>query len=98
MLSREEVLHIAELVKLELTDEEIELFKTQLSDILDYISQLEKVDITNIEPTFHVNDVDNVYREDEVKPSLPQADVLKNAYAKEDNFFRLKPVFAEWDN
>jgi len=86
------VKYIAKLARLALSSEEITLFGGQLSDILNYISKLNEVDTENIEPTSHVEPLQNVEREDVVKPSLPIGEVLKNAPSKEGNFFKVPKV------
>jgi len=65
-LSRDDVLKLASLAKLDLSDEEVELFRSQLSDILQYVKQLETVDVAGLKPTTQVTGLKNVMREDEV--------------------------------
>lgn len=79
--------NIAELARLELSNEEKERLGAQLNDILNYVEQLKKVDITNVEPMAHAVPQLNVTRPDLVKPSLPQADALRNAPATADGLF-----------
>lgn len=87
MLSREEILHIAKLARLNLTDEEIEKFQGQLSPILDYISKLNEVDTENVEPTFHpITDLKNRFQEDGMDNSLDVKDVTANAKEKDGNY------------
>ena len=71
-LTKEEVLHIAKLARLELKAEEVEKFRTQLSEILEYVGQLSKVDTTGIEPIAQITGLQNVTREDRVEPSEPE--------------------------
>ena len=66
-LTKEEVLHIAKLARLELKAEEVEKFRTQLSEILEYVGQLSKVDTTGIEPIAQITGLQNVTREDRVE-------------------------------
>jgi len=66
-LTKEEVLHIAKLARLELKDEEVEKFRTQLSEILEYVGQLSKVDTKGIEPISQITGLENVMREDLVR-------------------------------
>ncbi len=66
-LNKEDVKHIADLAKLELTEEEVEELTPQLSGVLEYIEQLKEVDTTNVEPTAQVTGLSNVFREDEVE-------------------------------
>lgn len=93
-LSLAEVEHVAQLANLALSDEEQELFREQLSSILEYASRLQQVDTDAIPPTSTVLPVENVMRPDTVRPSLSQADVLANAPATEDGCFRV-PVVLE---
>ncbi len=66
-LTKEEVLHIAKLARLELTPEEVDKFRTQLSEILEYIGQLQKIDTAGIEPTSQITGLQNVTRDDLVR-------------------------------
>jgi aspartyl-tRNA(Asn)/glutamyl-tRNA(Gln) amidotransferase subunit C len=78
-LTRAQVIHIAELAKLELTESEVERFGEQLSAILEYAERLNQLDTTAIEPTASVIPNENVMRTDEVLPSLARSEVLQNA-------------------
>jgi aspartyl-tRNA(Asn)/glutamyl-tRNA(Gln) amidotransferase subunit C len=91
-LSREQVIDIADLAKLELTEQEIEHFADQLSAVLDYASRLEKLNTDDIPPTATVLPMQNVMREDEVRPSLPREQVVANAPAAIDGQFRVDAV------
>ena len=91
-LSREDVLHIALLARLGLTEDEVARFRGQLSDILENFEILEQVDTTNVPPTAQPIPLQNVVREDEVAPSLPQSEILANAPRREGEFFRVKAV------
>jgi aspartyl-tRNA(Asn)/glutamyl-tRNA(Gln) amidotransferase subunit C len=93
-LSREEVEHVAELAKLGLSDEEVESFRAQLSDILDNVEILAELDTTNVQPMAHVTGVENVTREDVVTACLPRSSVLANAPDQEDGYLRV-PVVLE---
>ena len=80
MLSRDQVLHVARLARLELTDEEIERFGSELSKVLDYIETIEQLgDLADVPPTSHVVEVENVLRADEPRPSWPVEEVLASA-------------------
>jgi aspartyl-tRNA(Asn)/glutamyl-tRNA(Gln) amidotransferase subunit C len=80
MLSRDQVLHVARLARLELTDDEIERFGGELSNVLDHIEKIGELgDLADVEPTSHVVAVENVLREDEPRPSLPREVALANA-------------------
>jgi aspartyl-tRNA(Asn)/glutamyl-tRNA(Gln) amidotransferase subunit C len=79
MLSRDQVLHVARLARLELTDEEIERFSGELSKVLDWIEKIGELDLDEVPPTSHVIDVENALRADEPRPSLPRDAALASA-------------------
>ena len=80
MLSRDQVLHVARLARLELTDDEIERYSGELSKVLDYIEKISELgDLADVEPTSHVVEVENALRADEPRPSLPVDVALANA-------------------
>jgi aspartyl-tRNA(Asn)/glutamyl-tRNA(Gln) amidotransferase subunit C len=91
-LSREEVLHIAALAKLGMTEEDITHFGAQLSNILENFEILKKVDTEGIAPTAQPNALCNIMKDDVAAPSMPQADVLANAPRRDGEFFRIRPV------
>lgn len=91
-LSREQVLHIAELARLKLTDEETDLFVEQLSAILDYAQQLNDLDTDAIPPTAQVLSLRNVMREDEPQPCLTPDEALANAPARQDDYFQVRAI------
>ncbi len=91
-LTREEVLHIALLARLGLTEAEVDKLREQLSDILDNFQVLQQVDTTNVPPTAQSIALRNVVSEDEVTPSLPPSQVLANAPHKEGDFFKVRAV------
>ena len=91
-LSREEVLRIARLARLGLSDEEVNKMQEQLSDILENFKILEQVDTSDVPPTAQSIALRNVMSDDEVAPSLPPDDILANAPRKEDDFFRVRAV------
>jgi aspartyl-tRNA(Asn)/glutamyl-tRNA(Gln) amidotransferase subunit C len=78
-LTRAEVLRIAELARLELSDAEVNLFTKQLDDILGYAEQVQEVDTTGVSPTSHALAIDAVWREDVTRPSLTHDETLPNA-------------------
>jgi aspartyl-tRNA(Asn)/glutamyl-tRNA(Gln) amidotransferase subunit C len=90
MITKEEVKHIAKLARLGLTSKEIEKFQKELSKILDYIEKLKEVDISNVLPTSHSVEVENVMRSDEIDEKLKikneklieMAPETKNGYLK----------------
>jgi aspartyl-tRNA(Asn)/glutamyl-tRNA(Gln) amidotransferase subunit C len=79
MLDREQVLHVARLARLELTDEEVERMAKELSHVLDHIEKIRELDLEGVPPTSHVVDVVNALRADEPQPSLPREIVLAAA-------------------
>lgn len=94
-ISREEVLHIARLARVGLTEEEVERLTQQLSNILNNFAALEQVETANVSPTAQPIPLQNVMKPDEIYPSLPQDTVLANAPKKEGDFFRIKIVLEE---
>lgn len=87
-----DVSHVAKLANLPLSEGEKKKFEKQLSEILNYVNQLEGIDTKGIEPTSQVTGLENVTREDEVTPSLPQEEVLKNTKSKHNGFFKVKAI------
>jgi aspartyl-tRNA(Asn)/glutamyl-tRNA(Gln) amidotransferase subunit C len=96
-LSIQDVEHVASLARLGLSDEEKETLREQLSSILDHIAVLSKIDTESIPPTAQVNELFNVLREDEIRPSLSQEDVLRNAPRSRDGFFEVRAVMTPSD-
>jgi aspartyl-tRNA(Asn)/glutamyl-tRNA(Gln) amidotransferase subunit C len=94
-LSREEVLHIAALAKVGVTEADVENFREQLSNILENFEALQKLDTTGVPPTSQSIILQNVIMADEVGPSLPMEDVLANAPQREGDFFRVKIVLED---
>ena len=92
-LSIEEVEHIANLARLQLTPEEIERFRGQLSAILDYAARLQTLDTSGIPPTSSVLPPRSVLRRDAARPGLPLEELLRNAPEAEASQFRVPPVF-----
>ncbi|MEW4372472.1 Asp-tRNA(Asn)/Glu-tRNA(Gln) amidotransferase subunit GatC [Paenibacillus kandeliae] len=88
----QDVEHVARLARLDLSEEEKEMFTAQLSAILKYAEKLNELDTDNVEPTTHVLHVSNVMRDDEVKESLPIEKVLRNAPDDEDGQFKVPAV------
>ncbi len=92
-LTTEEVQHIAKLARLELTDEQREHYREQLSAILDYIAKLRRLDTTDVPPTAGGGLTQMILRRDESRPSLPTETLLANAPETEDDQFKIPPVF-----
>jgi len=91
-LSHDEVLHIARLARLGLTEDEVDRFQGQLSNILENFEILEKVDTGNVPPTAQSIPLKNVMRDDEVAASLPPGEILANAPQRDEDYFRVRPV------
>ena len=94
-LSREEVKHLALLVRLGLSDGEIERLREQLSHILESFEMLQQVDTTDVPPTAHTIALENVLREDQPVPSLPVDEVLANAPDREGDYFKVRAVLEQ---
>ncbi|HUU64334.1 MAG TPA: Asp-tRNA(Asn)/Glu-tRNA(Gln) amidotransferase subunit GatC [Dehalococcoidia bacterium] len=94
-LSREEVLRLATLCRLSLSEEEMERFQEQLSHILENFEVMQQVDTSDVPPTAYPIPLENVVGEDEVAPSLPQSDILANAPHQEEGYFRVKAVLEQ---
>ena len=83
---------VAKLARLELSKEEKEIFGNQLEQILTHMEQLNRLDTTGVDPTSHAIPIHNVFREDEVKPSYPQEDVLGIASEQEVGHFKVPRI------
>ncbi len=94
-ITENDVKYIADLARLKLTEKEIDYFAGQLSAIISYIDQLKEVDTANVEPTTHVMPMQNVFREDVVRPSLRSEDVMRNAPSKESSLFKVPRIIEE---
>lgn len=95
MISREQVIHVARLARLALSEAEIATYQAQLSDILANIAVLDTVDTRAVPPTAQVTGLEGVVRDDSTWESLPVAEALANAPRREGDFFRVQPVFEE---
>jgi aspartyl-tRNA(Asn)/glutamyl-tRNA(Gln) amidotransferase subunit C len=95
VISREDVVHVARLARLALTDAEAERMREQLNAILAHIDALRAVDTTGVEPTSHAVPVVNVMREDEPRPSLPPEAMLANAPDRAGEFFRVPRIIED---
>jgi aspartyl-tRNA(Asn)/glutamyl-tRNA(Gln) amidotransferase subunit C len=90
-ISRDEVLHVAKLARLALTEEEIERLTSELAKILDAVGVVSELDLADVPPTSHPLDLVNVWADDVPVASLPLDDVLANAPEAEDGMFRVPP-------
>lgn len=84
--------HVALLARLSLTEEERERFGSQLSTILEYIGKLSELETSDIPPTSHVIEMENVMREDVVRPSIPKEKALSNAPDRTEDFYRVPKI------
>jgi aspartyl-tRNA(Asn)/glutamyl-tRNA(Gln) amidotransferase subunit C len=91
-ISRDEVLHVARLARLELTDEEVGKFQEQLSDIIEAISKVSELDLSDVPPTAHPLEIANTWAEDEPGPCLSAAEAFANAPDREDGYFKVPPA------
>ena len=91
-ITSEEVKHVANLARLEFTEDEIAQFTHQLGRILDYIGKLNELDTTDVPPTSHVLPISNVSKSDDVKPSYDRAEVLERAPSAEEGYFEVPRV------
>jgi aspartyl-tRNA(Asn)/glutamyl-tRNA(Gln) amidotransferase subunit C len=95
MIDRDQVLHVARLARLRLSDEEVERMTGELSGILEHIDRIGNLDLEGVEPTSHVVALENVLRPDEPRPSLPQDVALASAPDPQDGAFRVPSPQAE---
>jgi len=94
-ISKEQVLHVAHLARLEIADEAAEKLAIELRSIINYAEQLNEVDTTDVEPMTHVLNLVNVMRKDEPKEWTTQEDALKNAPDHENGHFRVPSILSE---
>ena len=94
MLEKKEIEHIANLARLDLSEEELEKYGSQLSDVLDYIDLLKEVDVEGVEPTAQITGMENVYREDKVKEwnDKERLNALNEAPELEDGQVKVRRV------
>lgn len=97
MIDREQVLHVARLARLELTDDEVGRMSEELSDVLGHIERIGELDLDGVAPTTHVVEVSNALRPDDVEPSLPRDVALANAPAVADDGFLVPSPQADSD-
>lgn len=92
-IDRAAVEHVAKLARLELTDEELDRFTSQLSAILEHVSKLSAVDTSAVTPTASILPLQDVLREDELQPGLSTEEALANAPDRQGDHFRVQAVF-----
>jgi aspartyl-tRNA(Asn)/glutamyl-tRNA(Gln) amidotransferase subunit C len=95
MIERDEVLHVARLARLGLTDDEVETMARELSGILEHVDRMNQLDIEGVEPTDHVVELENVLRSDEPRPSWPKPEILEPAPDPAEGAFRVPSPQAE---
>jgi aspartyl-tRNA(Asn)/glutamyl-tRNA(Gln) amidotransferase subunit C len=89
VIDREQVLHVARLARLKLTDEEVEKMANELSGILEHVERISELDLDDVEPTSHVVAVENVLRPDEPRPSWSRDEILERAPDPAGGAFRV---------
>jgi len=91
-LTKQEIEHVANLARLDLTPEEKEKMTVQLADIIEFASKLDELDTEGIVPTAHILKIDNVFRKDEVRPSFVREDILENAPDSADGCIKVPKI------
>jgi aspartyl-tRNA(Asn)/glutamyl-tRNA(Gln) amidotransferase subunit C len=91
-ITSEEVLHVAKLARLELTDEEVERLTEQLSAILEAVSKVSELDLSDVPPTSHPLELVNAWADDVPHESLPLEKVFANAPSREGDLFKVPPT------
>ena len=91
-ISRDEVLHVARLARLELTDDEVTKFQAELSDILEAVSKVAALDLADVPPTAHPLEIANAWADDVPRPCLPLDEVFANAPDRDGDYFRTPPA------
>ena len=94
-LERSDVAHVAALARLELSDDELELFTAQLAKVIDHARDVAALDVSGVAPTAHPLPIRNVLRPDEVRTCLPRDEVLDGAPAAEDGRFRVPRIVGD---
>ena len=89
MIDRAQVLHVAKLARLKFSEEEIERLQPELSKIVEYVEQMDRLELEGVEPTSHVVELQNVLREDVPRPCLPREKALEQAPDVADGGFRV---------
>ena len=87
-----DITHTAKLANLKLTDIEKKKIGDQLEDTVEYVEELGEVNVSGVEPTSQVTGLENILREDEIKPSLTQEEALQNAKSTHNGFFKVKGI------
>lgn len=91
-ITKDDVLKLAQLSMISLSDEEVAKFQAELDEIVTYIQKLSGADVAGLEPTNQVTGLVNVMRKDEIQDSVPQEELLKNLPNREENYIKVKRV------
>ena len=94
-ITKKDVEKIAELARLKFSEEELENFTPQMNEILSYMDKLNELNTENVKPLSHPVEQTNVFREDEMKPSISTENALKNAPSKDENHFTVPKVIGD---
>ncbi|HEV3226496.1 MAG TPA: Asp-tRNA(Asn)/Glu-tRNA(Gln) amidotransferase subunit GatC [Acidimicrobiales bacterium] len=94
-ISRDDVAHVARLARLELTEDELELFTAQLAAVLEHAADVEALDVGDVPPTMHPWPLRNVMRDDVIVPGVDRDEVLAQAPAAQDGRFKVPPILGE---
>lgn len=91
-ITKKDIEHVAKLSRLNFTEEEIEKFTSDMTSIIGFVDKLNELDTTNVEPTAHVIPINNVFREDVIKPSFDREKILQNAPSEKDGCFLVPKI------
>ncbi len=94
-VTTKDVEHVAALARLSFSEEEKGKLVSHLNDILQYMEHLNRLDTSGVEPLSHVIELNNVFRQDEVRPSVPRDEALKNAPSRTEHFFKVPKVISD---
>mgnify|MGYP001432872435 FL=1 len=94
-VTKKDVEKIAELARLKFSEEELENFTPQMNEILSYMDKLNELNTDNVKPLSHPVEQTNIFREDELKPSIPTEEALKNAPSKDEHHFKVPKVIGD---
>jgi len=92
MIDKKEVEYVAKLAKIDITQEQKEFLGRQLSKILDYIDKLKELDVEGVEPMRELHAARDIFRQDKVKPSMLEENILKNSPLREGDYFKIPKV------
>jgi aspartyl-tRNA(Asn)/glutamyl-tRNA(Gln) amidotransferase subunit C len=95
VIDRKEVAHVARLARITVPEEDLAALSKELAAIVQYVEQIQKLDLKNVPPLSHGGDARNVFRDDAARPGLPKDAALGNAPSRQDDYFRVPRVIAE---